>query len=177
VAERAEAPVDVVARIGALGVYATSAQLVAWRRHRPERVIRTALTFGAALLVTPFGFFIPPHLEPAAVVFLTGLYFTRRAWIGEWQAVSITANCPRCDAPVSVRRGTVLFLPHTLTCSACKAEVWLELGEAPDVAESDRRSAQERARAPLETDPDAVHRPPLTWSPAASNWRDRPRDE
>lgn len=174
--ERPDGAIEVTARIGGLGVYATPARLIAWRRHRPERLIRTGLTFGATLIGAPLGFLIPPHFEPAVAVFLFGLYFTRRAWVGEWQAAALDATCARCDAPLSVRRGTVLFLPHSFTCSACRAELWLELGEAPAVAEADRCAAQQRARAASAPSEGLGGRPPLTWSPAASDWRDRPRE-
>jgi hypothetical protein len=153
----------VAARVGGLGVYATPARLAAWRRLRPERAIRAALTFLAGTAVTPLAFLVPPHLEPAVVVFLSGLYFTRRAWVGEWQAARLEGVCPRCDAPVAVRRGAMLYLPHTLSCGVCRSELWLELGEAPAVADAERRAARERLR--MEASPDLGGRPPETWSP------------
>jgi hypothetical protein len=175
-AKAGDGTLTVPARVGGVGVYATPASLTGWYRARPERLIRTGLTFLGTLIATPFGFLVPPHLEPAVVVFLIGLYFTRRAWVGEWQAADLSATCPRCDAPVRVRSGAVLYLPHSVTCAACRAELWIELGEPPDVAEEARREAQERARAPRESTGELVRRPPTTWSPASSDWRDRPRE-
>lgn len=161
------------ARIGSLGVYATAADLTAQRRTRAERTSRTLLTFAATVAATPLGFLIPPHLEPAVVVFLIGLYFTRRAWVGEWEVLRMSGTCPRCDVAIGIRPGTVLYLPHSLTCAACRAECWLELGEAAPVEEEVRQAAMVKAR---EQPGRALGgKPPYTWSPAASDWRDRRR--
>jgi hypothetical protein len=161
------------ARIGSVGVYATSADLSAQRRTRAERASRTLLTFAATLLATPLGFLIPPHLEPALVVFLIGLYFTRRAWVGEWEVLNMAGTCPRCDAAIVIRAGTVLYLPHSLTCARCRAECWLELGAAAPVADDTRHAAMTKAREqPVRG---LGGKPPVTWSPAASDWRDRRR--
>jgi hypothetical protein len=165
--------VTVAARVGGLAVYATPARLTAWRRLPAERAIRTGLTFGGVLLATPLGFLVPPHLEPAAMVFLVGLYFTRRAWVGEWQAAALDATCPHCDAALRVRRATMLYLPHSLTCAACRSELWLEVGAAPVVSEEQRRAA--RTRPPDGASGALGGRPPTTWSPASSDWRDHPR--
>lgn len=170
------AQVEVVARVASIGVHATPARLTAWQRQRSERGVRTAFTFAATAIAAPLAFLVPPHLEPAAAVFLLGLYFTRRAWVGEWEAIALEAACPRCDAALKLRRGTILFIPHTLTCGACRGECWLELEAAPHVEEAERREAQERARRVAEPDPAADRRPPTTWSPASSDWRDRPRE-
>jgi hypothetical protein len=163
----------VAARVGGLGVYATSATLTAWRRLPAERAVRTGLTFAGVLVATPLGLLVPPHLEPAALVFIIGLYFTRRAWVGEWQAAELDATCPHCDAALHVRRATMLYLPHTLSCPACRSELWLEVGVAPEVSEAQRRDA--RTRRTASAIGDLGGRPPMTWSPASSDWRDRPR--
>jgi hypothetical protein len=113
----------VAARVGGLGVYATAATLTAWRRLPAERAVRTGLTFVGVLVATPLGLLVPPHLEPAALVFIIGLYFTRRAWVGEWQADELDASCPHCDAALHVKRAAMLYLPHTLTCPACRSEL------------------------------------------------------
>jgi hypothetical protein len=164
----------VPARVGSIGVYATSADLVALHRTRSERAMRTLLTFVAICLATPVGFLIPPHLEPAALVFILGLYFTRRAWVAEWEVVHMTGTCPRCETALALKRGTVLYIPHTIHCQKCRAELWLEIAEAPTVDETLRRDAmQQRAAPPAATE--LGGRPPQTWSPAASDWRDRKR--
>ena len=170
----AEGAERVAARVGGAGVYATPAELVALHRTRSERAMRTILTFAAVCIATPFGFLIPPHLEPAAVVFLAGLYFIRRAWVAEWEVVHMSGTCSRCDMPIELKRGTVLYIPHTLTCPDCRAELWLDIGEAPAVDDSLRRAAMERASQPPVVS-ELGGRPPQTWSPAASDWRDRRR--
>lgn len=166
----------VPARLGATGVYATPADLVAYRRTHSERATRMFLTFVGVCLATPLGFLIPPHLEPAGLVFVIGLYFTRRAWIAEWETVSMSGVCPRCDAPLQLKPGTVLYIPHTIHCTSCRSELWLDAGEAPEVEETLRREAIAKAVArPAASE--LGGRPPQTWSTAASNWRDRERDE
>lgn len=164
-------PEQLAARIGAVAVYATSAQLAAHRRTQGERAMRTLLTVIGSWLAAPVAFLIPPHLEPSVVVLLAGLYFARRAWVGEWQVAHMHGTCPRCAQALHIKRGSMLYLPHSLTCGSCKAECWLELGEAPDIDEPVRRDAMNQAmeqpRAALDG------QPPLTWSPAASDWRDR----
>lgn len=164
----------VVSRIGGVGVYATPADMTAFLRTRSERVMRTLLTFAGTCLAAPLGFLIPPHLEPAVVVFVLGLYFTRRAWVAEWEVVHMSGTCSRCEAPLSLKRGTVLYLPHSIRCGSCHAELWLEVGAAPVVEEALRRGAiakmtEKHVAGELDG------RPPQTWSPAASNWRDRRR--
>ena len=166
----------VPARIGSVGVYATPADLIAFLRTRSERVMRTILTFAGACLATPLAFLIPPHMEPAVLVFLLGLYFTRRAWVAEWEVVHMTGTCSRCETPLSLKRGTVLYLPHSIRCAACHSELWLEVGEAPVVEEALRRDAIAKAtekHVPAELG----GRPPQTWSPASSDWRDRRRPD
>ena len=162
------------AQIGSVAVYATAADLVAYQRTRSERLMRTLLTLVGSWLAVPVAFLIPPHLETAVLVFFIGLYFARRAWVGEWEVVSLSGVCPRCRKPLTLSRGSVLYLPHSLKCRACHGECWLELGVAPVVDDTMRQQAMER----LQGGPRAAldGQPPLTWSPAASDWRDRRRD-
>lgn len=160
-----------VARIGSVGVYATPADLVAQRRTRAERFARTVLTLLLSWISAPLAFLIPPHVEPVFVVLLIGVYFARRAWVGEWELARLSATCPRCGTPLTLKPGSVLYLPHSLTCGTCKAECWLELGEAPVVDEAIRQDAQRRTEE--RQSGGLGGRPPLTWSPAASDWRDR----
>ena len=166
---------QVPARVGSTGVYATPADLVAFHRTRSERAMRTLLTTAAVCIATPLGFLIPPHLEPAAVVFLLGLYFIRRAWVAEWDVERMSGVCPRCESALELRRGTVLYIPHTMHCANCRAELWLETGVAPEVDESLRRAAIDGATAKPLPSGELGGRPPQTWSPAASDWRDRRR--
>jgi hypothetical protein len=76
---------------------------------------------------------------------------------------------------LALKRGTVLYLPHSITCSDCRSELWLETGAAPVVEEALRRAAIERAAFRPAVDGELGGRPPQTWSPAASDWRDRKR--
>jgi hypothetical protein len=161
----------VSARVGSIGVYATAAALDVWRRTRSERVVRAVFTLLGCWLLAPFAFMIPPYLEPGLVALLVGVYFARRAWVGEWVVERMSGACPRCDASMALKEGSVLYLPHTLRCSACGVECWLELEPAPAVDEALRRAALEAvAQQPAG---ELGGRPPLTWSPAASDWRDR----
>ncbi|CAN5871005.1 hypothetical protein BH23GEM9_BH23GEM9_28640 [soil metagenome] len=162
---------EVAARIGALGVYATAAELRATQRTRSERLTLTLLTLVGSWILAPLAFLIPPHLESGAIAFLAGIYFARRAWVGEWQVASMSGACPRCDGALTIKSGTMLYLPHTLHCPGCSVELWLELGSAPEIDDVMRQSAREQ----LGERPghELGGRPPLTWSPAASDWRDR----
>src|SRR5690606_24817839 len=119
---------QVDARIGSTGVYATPAELVAFHRTRSERAMRTLLTTAGICVATPLGFLIPPHLEPAAVVLLLGLYVIRRAWVAEWDVERMSGTCPRCGSVLELKRGTVLYIPHTMHCTRCRSELWLEIG-------------------------------------------------
>lgn len=163
------------ARIGAAGVYATPAVLDAHRRSKSERFTRAAFTLTGCWLVAPLAFMIPPYLESGLIAMLAGLYFARRSWVGEWVAVRLHGTCPRCDAEITLREGTVLYLPHTLHCGACRAECWLELEPAIVVDDAVRRAAIEQARVLRGERPSSElgGRPPKTWSPASSDWRDR----
>jgi hypothetical protein len=163
---------QVAARIGGIGVYATAADLVAFHRTRSERAMRTVLTFAGVCLATPVAFLIPPHAEPAALVFILGLYFTRKAWVAEWEVVHMYGTCARCEATIELRRGTILYIPHTIKCAACHAEIWLETGTAPPVEESLRRAAIENTTR-AQPAGELSGRPLPTWSPASSDWRDR----
>lgn len=167
-----ELPRPVPARIGSLGVYATAAELSATQRTRSERLLQTVLTVIACWTVAPLAAFIPPHFESVIVALLLGVYFGRRAWVGEWQVAAMAGSCPRCDAAIALKPGTMLYLPHTITCTACRGELWLELEAAPEVEPSVRDAAREQAAQPP---PGPVEGRPLrTWSPAGSDWRDRP---
>lgn len=171
--QRIEGATRVPARIGGLGVYATPAVLVAYQRTRAERTMRAGYTLLATLVVSPLFFVIPPHFEWSAAAFVVGLWFVRRAWLGEWVVERVEGTCARCTAPVAVKPGTVLVLPHTIRCDACGAEGWLETGVAPDVEPALREEA--RARVQAKPSAELGGRPPQTWSPAASDWRDRRR--
>jgi hypothetical protein len=163
----------VPARIGGVGVYATSAALVATHRTRGERAVLAVATVAGCWLLAPLAFLIPPYIEPGLAAMLLGLYFGRRAWVGEWRVVSLGGVCPRCDVAIPVKPGTMLYLPHTLHCRACRAEVWLEMEPAAEVAPEVRAAAREQAAAPSSRP--VGGRPLTTWSPAGSDWRDRPR--
>jgi hypothetical protein len=166
-------PRPVPGRVGGLGVYATPAELRATRRTRGERALLTVLTVAACWTIAPLAIFIPPHFESVIVALILGLYFGRRAWVGEWQIDSMSGTCPRCAHRLALKRGTMLYLPHTLHCGGCSAELWLELEAAPDVPaevrEAARLQAEAESRVPLSG------RPLTTWSPAGSDWRDRPK--
>jgi len=158
----------VPARVGALGLYATNAQLLAVHRSQSERLLRAGLTLLAGLLVTPIAFLIPPHFEWSGAAIIVSLWFARQAWVGEWVVENFHALCPRCAAEMTIKHDTLLVLPHSITCQACKTECWVEQGEAAIVDEALRQDALQKVLNPAELG----GRPPLTWSPAASNWRD-----
>jgi hypothetical protein len=159
---------QVAARIGGLGVYATPVDLRALQRTRGERAALTGMTLVGSWLVAPFALLIPPHFESGVVAFLLGLYFARRAWVGEWRVDRMAGSCPRCDAVMTLKSGTMLYLPHTLHCGSCRTELWLELEPAPDVPLELRLEARERLAADRRQELSA--RPPKTWSPASSDW-------
>jgi hypothetical protein len=162
---------QVAARIGGLNVYATAAELRAWRRTRAERLTLTVITVTACWTVAPLAFLIPPHFESTIAALLLGLYFGRRAWVGEWQVSEMRGSCPGYEQEITLKRGTMLYLPHTLHCAGCRVELWLELEPAPEVSPEMRNAARQKAeqrRVPL------AGRPLTTWSPAGSDWRDRP---
>ncbi|HSJ25064.1 MAG TPA: hypothetical protein VK929_10370 [Longimicrobiales bacterium] len=163
------------ARIGALRLHATPAELRATRRTSAERLTRTVLTVAGCWVVAPLAALIPPHFEAFILALLLGLYFGRRAWVGEWQVISMDGTCPRCDGTVSIRAGTMLYLPHTLHCGSCRTELWLELEPAPDVSPEVRAAAREQLLTPAPEPPG--QRQLGTWSPASSSWRDRPRSD
>lgn len=165
----------VAARIGGLGVYATAVELRAVQRTRAERLTLTVCTLGGCWMIAPLAFLIPPHFESTLVAFALSLYFGRRAWVGEWQVASMRGTCPRCGAEIALKPKTMLYLPHTLHCAGCGAELWLELGEAPVVDAALREAARIRATQPVTPAHELGGRPPLTWSPAQSDWRDRRR--
>jgi hypothetical protein len=158
----------VPARVGALGLYATSAQLLAVHRSQSERLLRGGLTLLAGVLAAPIAFLIPPHFEWSIVTLVITLWFARQAWVGEWVVEKFSAPCPRCATNLSIRHGTLLVLPYSITCHGCRTECWVEQGEAAIVDEAMRQEALQKVLKPAELG----GRPPLTWSPAASNWRD-----
>lgn len=166
---------SIPARIGALRLHATPAELRATRRTPAERLTRAVLTVAGCWIAAPVAALIPPHFEAFILALLLGLYFGRRAWIGEWQVTAMHGTCPRCDGNVSIRAGTMLYLPHTLHCSSCRTELWLELDAAPEVPPQVRAAAREQLSAPAPAPPG--QRRLGTWSPAASSWRDRPRPD
>lgn len=163
----------VPARVGALGLYATNADLLAIHRSQGERLLRAGLIVLGGMLAAPIAFLIPPHFEWSAAVMVMSLWFARQAWVGEWIVERMTGLCPRCAGALVIRRGTVLVLPHSLTCAACRTECWIEQGDAAVVDDALRAAALQKISAPVELG----GRPPLTWSPAASNWRDYKREE
>jgi hypothetical protein len=166
---------EVPARIGGLGVYATPVQLRAHQRTRGERLTLTVVTLLGCWTIAPLAFLIPPHFESTVVAFALSLYFGRRAWVGEWQIDTMAGTCPRCGAAITLKHGSMLYLPHTLHCGGCRGELWLELEPAPVVDAALRESARLKVLEESRPAQELGGRPPLTWSPAASDWRDRRR--
>src|SRR5262245_22145821 len=95
------APEVLQARLSLFGFVPTPATLTALRRARAERVLRAIFAAATAVVVAPMVFLIPPHIEWVILTVITGLYWTRKSWIAEFEVESLEAVCPRCYAKVT----------------------------------------------------------------------------
>lgn len=75
----------------------------------------------------PFLIWVPPHYPWVAIAFLAGAYLPYHFWTGKYLVCSFAGSCPRCGRSLSLRVGSKIDLPHTLTCFNCHFEPRLEV--------------------------------------------------
>ena len=154
----------VAARLALFGFASTPVQLTVEPRPRWERRLRAFLALFAAAVTAPILFLIPPHAEWLLLSAATGIYWFRKNWIAEFVLVEFQGICPKCHAPVEVKRGTTLRFPHGVVCYNCHDHPALELGDAPPVEPRGPSDDAPQARPPAEV------RPLRIWSPSSSEW-------
>ena len=145
-------------------------------RSRPERYLRAIGSLVGCWALVPVVFFIPPHVEWAALLAITGLYLARKQWRGEYKVIALRAVCPACDALLALKPNVVLKLPHAMSCS-CLRDPVLELGPAPRHDRSGPGESYRRGAPTAEAIAEAARRERerkarSRWSPASSAWHD-----
>ena len=55
-----------------------------------------------------------------------GIILARRRMMERFTLISLECTCPKCDAPIKVKR-TRLRIPHPLTCQACHHQASLKV--------------------------------------------------
>lgn len=137
------------------GFASTPARLEVVQRSRLERRVRAVLALLGCWALIPVVGIIPPHIEWAATAFIGGIFLARRYWRAEFVAVSFEGACPRCASPLAMKPGTLVSVPHTITCYECHSEPWLELGDVP------RKTVRSAAQPSGPTGAAPVSRPPI----------------
>ena len=164
------------AHLELFGFVPSVAQLQATPRGTLGRALRAALALLAGCTIGPLLLVLPPHLEPAVLTVLGGIFFARKYWRGRWVAVRFSGECPRCAQPLHLRPGTLLAFPHGVSCRHCHDTPQLVLGAIEDAAagvitraEGALTPEQQRAadRAWLRRRRGLT---PSSWSPASTDW-------
>ena len=117
-----DSAVQIPARLSLRGHEPTSATLEAEVVPRPTRMRRAVLYLIGFWILVPIVAFIPPHIPWIIGAFVAGLYFARQHWIGEYVVHRFTGNCPRCDSALTIKPGSRIRLPYTVTCYNCHHE-------------------------------------------------------
>jgi hypothetical protein len=171
-------------RLSLFGEKPVPAQLSVTMRPRWLRRARSVGVLLGSWALMPIVFFIPPHAEWLVVLFFGGIYLARREWTAEFVARSFAGVCPRCAAPLRLKAGTTLQLPHDIACRSCRRTASLEAGRVGDVEMAGgTTTVAADAAPPPDLDVEALQEywrkrnSSSVWSPASSDWRgwERPR--
>lgn len=103
------------------------ARIVLAYRPAPGRLVLTLLLVVVCWGPIPWLVWLPPHYPWPLAAFVAGAYLAFRTWTGRYQVRSFTGRCPRCRRHLRLDAGTVIDLPHTLTCFGCHFEPRLEV--------------------------------------------------
>jgi hypothetical protein len=121
-----EARLRIDARLSLFGAESRAAVLDVTARPRSQRLTRTLVTAGGALLVAPLVALVPPHLPWALGALGFGAWRARGEWRGDYLLHAFAGSCPRCGAPLEVA-DRYITLPAALTCYGCHAQPMLTL--------------------------------------------------
>lgn len=86
---------------------------------RATRLSQALLTLTVAVMISPVLFFLPPHFLWPAVSVSLGAWLAWRYWKGEYYVIHFEGNCPRCQAPLALKRGARVRGRETLECYGC----------------------------------------------------------
>lgn len=104
-------------------------------RPLPGRLLRTGLALGFFWGIVPLVVWLPPHYPWPLLSFAAGLWLAHRSLAGRFVVRSFSGLCPRCGRALRLDPGSLIDLPHTLTCFGCHFEPRLEVGAAGPAAE------------------------------------------
>ena len=107
-----------VARVTLFGFESTEALASIQPQGRRWRVGGAARTMGIFLVIAPVVAIVPPHAPWAIGALAAGVILARRRIIERFTLIALEGTCPKCDAPLRVKR-TRLRMPHPITCEAC----------------------------------------------------------
>ena len=100
------------------GFEATEAVASIQRRGRRWRVGGAARTMGIFLVIAPVAAIVPPHAPWGIGALAAGVILARRRMIERFTLIALEATCPKCGAPLRVKR-TRLRTPHAISCEVC----------------------------------------------------------
>ncbi len=75
---------------------------------------------------------VPPHFPWILTAFFLGIFFFLKYIRQRYTLEELEGRCPKCGAPLDIRKATRLGLPHRLHCTVChqapllRAELELE---------------------------------------------------
>lgn len=115
------------ARLVLPGHAPTPAAVQVRARPRKQRMVRALVLLAVSWALVPLVLLVPPHLPWALGAFAAGIYFALRTWRGEYVVDSFSGACPRCGEPLEMAPGTLVKLPHAVTCYHCHHEPALQV--------------------------------------------------
>lgn len=62
---------------------------------------------------------VPPHFPWILTAFFLGIFFFVKYIRQRYTLVELEGRCPKCGAPLTIRKPTRLGLPHRLHCTVC----------------------------------------------------------
>ena len=117
------------ARLTLFGFDSTEAALTLQRRGRAWRATRALRVLALTAVAAPLAGLVPPHAPWVLGTLGGGLFLARRRWKHRFSVLELTARCPRCEAEVTVPRGTHLKERHPVPCEICHHQPTLEVPE------------------------------------------------
>lgn len=117
-----DAVVQLPGRLSLRGHEPTPATLEAEAVPRGTRTRRAVLNLLGFWVLIPIVAFIPPHIPWVIAAFVAGIYFAYQHWKGEYVVQGFTGDCPRCSNALTIKQGSRVHVPHTITCFNCHHE-------------------------------------------------------
>ena len=122
-----------VGEIGLFGHDPSTARVTLFPRSLSWRTRRAVLYVLLGVAIAPVVALLPPHAVWLIGALTAGGVLAWRSFNTRWVVEHLDGSCPRCSAPVSLKKGTRFKQPHPISCVGCQHELALHVdaGQLP----------------------------------------------